>query len=133
MGGDIKTDIEEFNDIFLTIGKIILNTVGYILFIIGLYFLRKTARLAILKDFFNTNITKSLMKSGKAILLSGIAMLISFIFYWVNELIEGTISLTINIETVTTFFLLIVGLFFMLMAKALNKAISWKKENELTI
>lgn len=133
MGGDIKTDIEEFNDIFLTIGKIILNTVGYILFIIGLSFLRKTARLAILKDFFNTKITKSLMKSGKAILLSGIAMLISFIFYWVNELIEGTISLTINIETVTTFFLLIVGLFFMLMAKDLNKAISWKKENELTI
>jgi len=110
-----------------------ISFIAYIIFLMGLYFLRKVAKQLISKQIFSSKIILNLKKSGKYLLASGMSVLIMYILIWLFKLLNGKIELVYGDNVMVPFFLMIVGLFFIIHSKALLIAKETKEENDLTI
>lgn len=112
---------------------IALSFVTYILFLIGLNYLRRTARHFVLGFFFSEEIIHNLKRSGSFFVFSGIVLGIAYITIWGFSTLSGSINLTYGTNIMIPMFLCIVGLFFVLQSTALRSAKLLKEENDLTV
>ncbi|HLV92711.1 MAG TPA: DUF2975 domain-containing protein [Aequorivita sp.] len=125
---------EELNNLpFLYWLGIILSIITYILFLIGLNYLKKTTNFFIRNTFFHNTIIKCLKRSGMFFILSAIVLSIAYIIAWMLEASKGHIKLILGTNIMIPLFLCIVGLFFILQSEILDRAKSFKDENDLTV
>ena len=112
---------------------VIVSLTTYIIFLIGLYYLRKMARFLLSNKYFSDLIINNLKKSGTHFLLTGILSLFLIILLWISKLYDGKLELVYDINFMIPLFLMIIGMFFIIQSKTLLLAKSIKEENELTV
>lgn len=133
--GSINMDdqIVENWDLFsiLIIG---LSIISYALLIIGIYFLRKVARLMLNERYFQKDISLFLKKSGNYLIISSIASILMLLIAFARKILfSQTLELLYDSDKVLILFILIIGFFFNIQASIIKKSISLKQENDLTI
>ena len=126
-----NTNVEDWNIIYWLL--FIASIFTYIIFLRGLYFLRKMARFLLTKRYFSDKTVQNLKNSGKHFLYTGILYSIIIVFLWINKLRNGKFEITYNDNILIPFFLCIVGMFFIIQSNALGLAKDIKEENELTV
>jgi len=118
-------------------------TINYILviaknmfLIIGIFFLRKVIKAILVKQYFSIEVTRNLERTGLPIIFTGIISLIMTIKLILNSINISGKSYDLNIfqvESLWGFFLIIIGLAFILISEIFTEARELKSENELTI
>ena len=111
----------------------ILSTLGYLLFLIGIYFLRKMARHYLSNRPFSINIIQYLKKSGRYFILYGCITIGVITIQFLEKLFNSTMEFTYDINIQMSIVSLIIGLFFILQSNTLSNAKKLKEENDLTI
>lgn len=86
---------------------LVIILITYIIFLRGLYYLRRMAKLLLSNIYFSEQISTNMRKSGIHFLLTGIISIIPVALLWTNKLIGGEISLTIDNNLMIPFFLMI--------------------------
>src|SRR5690554_315161 len=125
---------EELNNLpFLYWLGIILSIITYILFLIGLNYLRKATNFFTKNTFFHNTIIKYLKRSGMFFILSAIVLTVAYMIVWLLEASAGHMKLILGTNVMIPLFLCIVGLFFILQSKILEQAKTFKEENNLTV
>ena len=107
-----------------------INTICYLIFLKGLYFLRKLARAFLSQKYFADSIAVNMKISGTHFISAG---LISVLTLWSGKLLNLNLEPVYRSFVITPVFLIIVGLFFVIQSKTLLLAIRLKSENDLTI
>ena len=110
-----------------------ISVLTYIVFLRGVYYLRKMARHLLTNKYFSKQIIKSLKTSGTHFLLAGIMFIIIMILGWIGKLSEGHFELVYDVNLMIPLFLMIIGLFFIIQSETLLLAKNFKEENELTV
>lgn len=123
--------VEEWS--FLNWIIVIVSLTTYIIFLIGLYYLRKMARFLLSNKYFSDFTISNLKKSGTHFLLTGILSLFLIILLWIGKLYDGKLELVYDINFMIPLFLMIIGMFFIIQSKTLLLAKNIKEENELTV
>jgi len=122
-------------------------TINYILviaknmfLIIGIFFLRKVIKAILVEQYFSIEVTLNLERTGLPIIFTGIISLIMTIKLVLNSINISGKSYDLNmfqvefqVESLWGFFLIIIGLVFILISKIFTEARELKNENELTI
>ena len=106
---------------------------AYIIFLRGLYFLRKMARFLLTNKYFSDNTIENLKKSGNNFLYTGIISFALIVVLWISKLTGGKFELIYDKNLLIPLFLSIIGMFFITQSNALNLAKGIKEENELTV
>lgn len=109
---------------------LIINGIIYIIFLRGLFFLRKIAREFLRNKLFTNSVINSMKISGNQFAYAGLMLLLLLISKRIFDLNFEFIPDTISI---TPIFLIAVGLFFTIQSKVLQGAVIIKDENNLTI
>lgn len=109
---------------------LISNCIVYIIFLRGLFFLRKIAG-----EFLrNKTLTKTVMslmkKTGIHFTLAGLILLITIL---TEKLFDLQLEPITELFNVTPIFLVIIGLFFIIQSQTLLEAIKMKNENDLMV
>ena len=112
---------------------LIFNFIIYVVFLIGLFYLRKTARYLLSNKFFTENVIENLKKSGVYFIVFGVASFLLSIIIWAIKLYKGSFHLVYDSNIIIPLFVSIVGLFFIIQSKALLSGKNYKQENDLTI
>ena len=110
-----------------------ISVLTYIVFLRGVYYLRKMARHLLTNKYFSKQIIKSLKTSGTHFLLAGIMFIIIMILGWIGKLSEGHFELVYDVNLMIPLFLMIIGLFFIIQSETLLLPKNFKEENELTV
>jgi len=111
----------------------IISLITYIIFLRGLYYLRKMARFLLTNKYFSGKIIENLKKSGNHFLLTGIISFALFFILWLNKLYGGKFELIYDTNLLIPLFLTIIGMFFIIQSNTLVLAKNFKEENELTV
>ena len=127
----VDMNVEDWNLFYWVISFISLIT--YIIFLRGLFYLRKMARFLLSNKYFSENIIKNLKKSGKHFLLTGIISFTLIFAHWLNKLYGGKLELIYDTNFIIPLFLTIIGMFFIIQSNTLALAKNIKEENELTV
>ena len=102
----------------------------YLIFLRGLFFLRKTARKLLQNKIFTKYVAYSTQISGFHFIIAGILLLLinlSEIFFQIYfESLPKSFL-------ITSVFLIMIGLFFIIQSEILLKAIDIKDENDMTV
>jgi len=123
--------IESWNFFYWFIAIVSLMT--YIIFLRGLYFLRKTAKIVTNQYFSNKNISNS-KKAGTHFLLAGTLYFFIIEILWINTMIDlGQFEIGTDFDIIAPLTLMIIGVFFIIQSKNILLAKSFKEENELTV
>jgi len=123
-------DVENWSFFYWFIA--IVSLMSYIIFLRGLYFLRKIAKVVSEQYFSDINVSNS-KKVGTHFLLAGILYLFIIVILWINRLIDlGQFEIGTDFDLISPLTLIIIGVFFMIQSKNLLLAKSFKEENELT-
>lgn len=109
----------------------VLTLLVYFIFVFGIFRLKKASNLFLTNDFYNPELIKNINISGKSMILSGV-------FWWLlgglgSIHFKKSISLEVSEKTFIYLFIIVIGLFMMLMSKVFENAIALKEENDLTI
>ena len=127
-------DYEGFRNLpFLYWMGIGMSLLTYILFLVGLNYLRKTANNFISTSSYTVEITKNLKLSGIFFILSAIILALAYVVVWAIDVSKGQIKLVLGTNVMIPMFLCIVGFFFMLQSKVLDQARLFKEDSNLTI
>ena len=110
-----------------------ISLLTYIIFLRGLSYLRVIAKFLLSKNYFSQLIISNLRKSGTHFLFTGILSLFLTLLLWIRKLYEGKFEIGYNTYLMIPFFLMIIGLFFMIQSKTLLLAKNIKDENDLTV
>ena len=121
------------------------TVINYVLFVVAVYYLKKSIQPFIVSDFYSTIVIKNLKRAGGLFVFIGVSTIVFRLtaFIWLQNLmpaIEGYSyswlkvigALTSSID-ITILFLIIIGLFFLLFSKAFANAKELKQENDLII
>jgi len=108
----VNMNVEDWSLFFWIIAIVSFST--YIIFLRGLYYLRKMTRFLLSKKYFSELIISNLKKSGTHFLLTGILSLFVIILLWISKLYEGKLELVYDINLMIPLFLMIIGMFFRL-------------------
>lgn len=111
----------------------ILSAISYLIFLSGIYFLRKMAKHYLTNNIFSLNSTSLLNKSGNCFILYGALSILNIAIQFINNLFNSKIKLTYDINMQMSVLTLIIGLFFILQSNTLSNAKKLKEENDLTI
>lgn len=76
----------------------IVSLFAYIIFLRGLYFLRKMARFLLTNKYFSDNTIENLKKSGNNFLYTGIISFALIVVLWISKLTGGKFELIIHIK-----------------------------------
>jgi len=109
---------------------LIINCIVYLIFLRGLFFLRKIAREFLLNKTLSKTVVDFMKKTGNQFTLAG---LISLIIILTEKLFDLQIETIPKSFSITPIFLVIVGLFFTVQSQTLLNAIKIKDENDLMI
>ena len=104
-----------------------------IVFLRGVYYLRKIARHLLTNKYFSKQIIKYLKISGTHFLLAGVMFVVIMILRWIGKLRVGLFEFVYDTNLMVPLFLMIIGLFFMIQSEALLVAKNFKEENDLTV
>ena len=104
-----------------------------IVFLRGVYYLRKIARHLLTNKYFSKQIIKYLKISGTHFLLAGVMFVVIMILRWIGKLRAGLFEFVYDTNLMVPLFLMIIGLFFMIQSEALLVAKNFKEENDLTV
>lgn len=110
-----------------------ISFISYVIFLIALFYLKKTARLILNNNFFNVQVAKYLRKSGRYFVTVSVLIFMIFISSWVNKFALGKLEFIYNSNAVVMLLLAIIGLFFIIQSEILLAAKNYKEENDLTI
>lgn len=127
----VNVNVEDWSLFYWLIS--ITSLIAYIVFLRGLYYLRKMARFLLSNKYFSENIIKNLRKSGNHFLLTGTISFIILVAQWFNKLYGGKFELIYDTNLLVPLFLTIIGMFFIIQSNTLDLAKNIKEENELTI
>jgi len=127
----VNVNVEDLSLFYWLIS--IVSLIAYIIFLRGLYYLRKMARFLLSNKCFSNKIIKNLKKSGNHFLVTGIITFTLFVALWLKKLFRGKIELIYDINLIVPLFLTIIGLFFIIQSNTLDLAKHIKEENELTV
>ncbi len=111
----------------------IVSSLTYVIFLRGLYFLRKVARRLLSRKYFSEEIITHLRKSGMHFLIAGSIFIFVQVLLWLSQLFVGQLNLSFEINSIAPLFLVIIGLFFIIQSNALLLAKDIKAENDLTV
>lgn len=128
---DINFKTENFGFFYWSI--LIINLITYLIFLRGLFFLRKVARILLSGKYFNQNIIVNLKKSGVHFLLTGIISSLVLLLSWLSKINLGKMEFVFDSNLISTLFLAIIGLFFIIQSHTLYLANEFKEENDLTV
>jgi len=128
--------------------KILVNplttAINFVLFIVAIFYLRKSIAPFVHLDFYSASITDNLKKKGNIFIFIGTStILIQFLtavcmfnitqnFVKINSLFTVS-SVIVSAIDLKSIFLIIAGLFFLLFSKSFINAREIKQENDLTI
>lgn len=107
-----------------------INCIAYFVFIRGLFFLRKMARIFLSQNSFSEKLVNYMKICGNQFIYAGI---ISIIILLTGKLLDLNIEPFYKSFSITPIFLLIVGLFFAIQSRTLSQAIIIKNENDLMV
>ena len=111
----------------------VVSLLTYIIFLRGLYFLRKVARVLPYQYFSDINISNS-KKVGAQFLLAGTLYFSIIMILWIEESIDlREFSIGTDMDLVPSLSLMLIGTFFILQSKNLLLAKNFKDENDLTV
>lgn len=122
---------EQWSAFYWVLALIGLTT--YIIFLRGLFYLRKMASSLLSGSSFSERIISNLKKSGKHFLYTGVMAFGIMILLWIGQLGAGKLSFGYDANLLIPFFLMIIGTFFIIQSHTLSEAKQIKEENELTI
>lgn len=111
---------------------ILLSLIGYVFFFLALFKLKKLLSHFIKKEFFSAETIFLLKSIGRYLLM---AMVLFYVpIYGYTFLFKNSFSMKIEpISPHSFFFLLIIGLFFLILGYIFQEAKVLKEENELTV
>jgi hypothetical protein len=107
-----------------------------ILTVFGILYLRKAIKAILIKEYFSIQVTKNLKKAGRVFVAVGGAYMAVFILsilrahsvlQFRSEFFQTESGITLGL------FIVIIGLYFILISHLFTQARSHKEENELTI
>lgn len=127
----VNMNVEEWSLFYWLITIITLIT--YVIFLRGLYYLRKMAKSLLSNKYFSGNIIKNLKKSGNHFLITGSISFGLYVVLWLHKLYGGKFQLIYDANLFIPLFLMIIGIFFIIQGNTLDLAKSIKEENELTV
>ncbi|MFD1550953.1 hypothetical protein DNU06_04880 [Putridiphycobacter roseus] len=128
---ETATSLPPLNSFHWTI--ILIGLFAYIVFMMGLNYLRKVSRLLATNDFFSMEIIKQFKNTGNHFLATGIITTALLLANGVNHLFNGKLIFSYDLTFIIPMFLMIIGLFFLIQSKSIRLAKSYKEENELTV
>jgi Protein of unknown function (DUF2975) len=126
----VSVGIEKWSALFW--GLLIIGIIAYVMFMIGLFYLRRVGRYLLSKRYFTIQVVSNLKKSGLFLIFSGVMSFMGFIITWVIKINSNQLTIY-NIDMALPFFICIIGLFFIIQSDVLLSAKSFKEENDLTI
>lgn len=108
-----------------------LSLITYIVFIYGLFKLRKVAKLFLNNTIYDFNLGRNCNIAGKSFVISGV-------FWWMFDGISALhynneFSIGLSQKTFVYLFFISIGLFLMLTSQFFDNAVKIKEENDLTI
>lgn len=116
---------------YALLSRLLFAITHYVVFVIIVYFLRKGVKGMVQNKMFNLEVSRYFNLSG--ILLTAIST-ISIIFNFSKGLYGGEFKLEFDpFDGQSGLFMIIVGLFLMLMARVIKEGLVLKSENDLTI
>lgn len=105
--------------------------ISYSIFIGIIYYLRKGIRGMVKQHFFDIQVSKNLNMAGVLLTVVSIATIAVNFF---KDIFNGILKLgTGPLDWNSKIFMVIIGLFLMLMARVIKEGVELKSENELTI
>ena len=128
---EIKGSDEDWSVLAISISCV--SALTCIVFLRGVYYLRKIARHLLTNKYFSKQIIKYLKISGTHFLLAGVMFVVIMILRWIDKLRVGLFEFVYDTNLMVPLFLMIIGLFFMIQSEALLVAKNFKEENELTV
>lgn len=128
---EIKGSDEDWSVLAISISCV--SALTCIVFLRGVYYLRKIARHLLTNKYFSKQIIKYLKISGTHFLLAGVMFVVIMILRWIGKLRVGLFEFVYDTNLMVPLFLMIIGLFFMIQSEALLVAKNFKEENELTV
>ncbi|RXJ52725.1 DUF2975 domain-containing protein [Gelidibacter gilvus] len=111
---------------------LILSFLTYIIFILGLYHLRKVARYLLVNKYFDLIVVNHLKRSGLYFVVTGIFSLVLLLMVWLVKIMTGKIALY-DSDITLSFFIITIGLFFIIQSDVILNAKNFKDDSELTI
>ncbi len=108
-----------------------LELVVYAVFVVALWELRKSTKLLLKKDFYNTEFISGMFNSGKLMVLSSVALW--FIDEIGNMFYKRQVLVGLSEKTLVYLLIIAMGLFLMLMSTVFRETKAIKDENDLTI
>ncbi len=112
--------------------KMFIPFMKYVLFFASIHYLRKAAHDLTSEKFFNKNVSASLLKCGY--LIAGYALISAFGGFILHLLIEKRFKVSLDFIDYGSFlFLMVLGLFMILLSKVIIKGMLIETENKLTI
>ena len=128
---EIKGSDEDWSVLAISISCV--SALTCIVFLRGVYYLRKIARHLLTNKYFSKQIIKYLKISGTHFLLAGVMFVVIMILRWIGKLRVGLFEFVYDTNLMVPLFLMIIGLFFMIQSEALLVAKNFKEENDLTV
>lgn len=134
-GINITDTLEQSSDLFSIRGTLLILTVVYmiafLLFTLAIFFLRKTIRPLVRKDYFHLAVSKNLKRSGGLFVGSGFGLLVVYV---VTKMVKN-MQLWIGVDesVMALCFVIIMGLFIRLLSEVFAETKAIKDENDLTI
>tara|TARA_B110001450_G_C17490424_1_gene428062 strand:- start:231 stop:728 length:498 start_codon:yes stop_codon:yes gene_type:complete len=111
----------------------IISSLSYILFLIGLYYLRKMARNQLSNRPYENSVSTNLKKSGSFFIANGILSILVIVVVFIIRLTNNKLQFTYDENTQFSVFAIIIGLFFIIQSNTIKKAKELKQENDLTV
>ena len=122
-----ETNLEQPNFLYWLI--LAIDGICYFIFLRGLYFLRKMARIFLSEKYFTKTVAISMQSSGNQFVYAGLLSILG----WTLGLIFNIAIDPSNTLRIIPLFIIIIGLFFTIQSRALLSAIEIKNENDLTV
>ena len=129
---NIKPDIKDL--IYINHLAFAMAATSAVMFVIGVYYLRRVARNMLnTKQKLSLNTSSNLKKTGLYFVYSGLIYFIAILIKYGYELYVGELELSYDYTEINFLFLIIVGLFFIIQSNTIDLARKVKVENDLTI
>lgn len=103
------------------------------LFLIGLYYLRKMARNQLSNRLYENSVSINLKKSGAFFIANGVLSILAILIVFIIRLTNNNLQFTYNENAQFSVFAIIIGLFFIIQSNTIKKAKELKQENDLTV
>ena len=109
-----------------------LSLIAFIVFIIGVYFLRKVGRYLLSNQYFAIEVINNLKRSGIFFIYAGVISLSIFIMSWFVKFSSGNVLLY-HTHIVLPIFITIVGVFSIIQSDVLKVSKNAKEDSDLII